>query len=493
MRMVLLKPQDDSDATEKALVGNTILVAQPAPKLIAAQLPPTEAQQASYFNVIYGCGKEKLEEKSSLRVNRAEYLECARLRAERCPLFAAVHISEEVAAAHLPEEGVPNGIERGSIEMATLEHFAPNLSGPATRGQPFRREEEEIDVDDAAAAEEVEEEQDTVTEDAGCCRAPDALIADENANAEFLIGLDGSPDDDAVGKLASFRAKVALAEEAGKRMARATLQVERARQDARDAQQDTYAVMEVVADQAACTAEHRSVCVDLRSVARSMGTEFHDAVERSVTAAYQRKSPATLRIHTGQPLSLFDPASWVACCVEFFFGDCVPNLDRPAKISWRRLFDYLMNREELEYHLVSDTAKYKANVDSRWNKPEFAGLFVDAVRKLEVLQSTKGFYDKHGASFAADLRVLANATDKDFEAFQANLQQAVLQNTSIMGLIRAEKQQGAVAVQKTLHHMLMLTSSAPMTEGNKQAIRHMGQAMNLRFGAFASFFYNQLR
>ena len=161
--------------------------------------------------------KEKLGEKSSLRVNRAEYLERARLRAQRCPLFARVEISEEVVAAHLPEEGVPNGIQRGSIEMATLEHFAPNLSGPATRGQPFRREEEEGGEGDAAEAEEVEEGQDTVTEDAGCCRAPDALIADENANAEFLIGLDGSPDDDAVGKLASFRAKVALAEEAGKR------------------------------------------------------------------------------------------------------------------------------------------------------------------------------------------------------------------------------------------------------------------------------------
>ena len=100
-------------------------------------------------------------------------------------------------------------------------------------------------MDDAAAAEEVEEEQDTVTEYAGCCRAPDALIADENANAEFLIGLDGSPDDDAVGKLASFRAKVALAEEAGKRKARATVQVERARQEARGAEQDSYASMVV--------------------------------------------------------------------------------------------------------------------------------------------------------------------------------------------------------------------------------------------------------
>ena len=43
-------------------------------------------------------------------------------------------------------------------------------------------------------------------------------------------------------------------------------------------------------------------------------------------------------------------------------------------------------------------------------------------------------------------------------------------------------------MQKTLQHMLMHTASAPLTEGNKQAIRHMGQALNTRFGAFSAFF-----
>ena len=38
-----------------------------------------------------------------------------------------------------------------------------------------------------------------------------ALIARENANAEFLIGRDASLDDDAVGKLAAFRAEVQMA------------------------------------------------------------------------------------------------------------------------------------------------------------------------------------------------------------------------------------------------------------------------------------------
>ena len=61
---------------------------------------------------------------------------------------------------------------------------------------------------------------------------------------------------------------------------------------------------------------------------------------------------------TGAPLSIFDPAAWVACLTEFFHGDCAPNLERPAKISWRHLFKYLMNREELEYHLDTDIANY---------------------------------------------------------------------------------------------------------------------------------------
>ena len=53
-------------------------------------------------------------------------------------------------------------------------------------------------------------------------------------------------------------------------------------------------------------------------------------------------------------MSFFDSSTWVACFVEFFYGDCAPNLNRPVKIGWRRLFRYLMNREELEYHLPSD-------------------------------------------------------------------------------------------------------------------------------------------
>ena len=157
-----------------------------------------------------------------------------------------------------------------------------------------------------------------------------ALIAEENANAEFLIGLDGSPDDDAVGKLAAYRAKVQIADETQKIIATATVRTQQAAAPGND----SSTAMEPAADLAALLADHKAVYVDMRTLARTMGTDrFQQEIEQSVTAAHRKSSPATLRVHTGAPLSLFDPAAWVACLVEFFYGDCAPNLERPAKIS----------------------------------------------------------------------------------------------------------------------------------------------------------------
>jgi hypothetical protein len=151
-----------------------------------------------------------------------------------------------------------------------------------------------------------------------------------------------------------------------------------------------------------------------------------------------------------------------------------------------------MNREELEYHLDTDmenySMRYKANQDSRWNTPEFAALAADAVRKLQVLQSTKVFWAKTGSTFCKDMKIIAKTTDKDFEDFQLNLQKAALQNVPITTLISQARAQGAEAVQKTLQHVLMHTATTAFSEGAKITFRHMGQAMNERFGPFSCFF-----
>ena len=123
-------------------------------------------------------------------MDRQEYLKCAQIRKQRCPLFADKPINIAEAGQRLPETGVPRGIEQGAVQMESVQYFSPTLSGPATHGTPFRAQENpdeadeaELDPDDGARKEE--------NADARCTTAPDALIADENANAEFLIGLDG--------------------------------------------------------------------------------------------------------------------------------------------------------------------------------------------------------------------------------------------------------------------------------------------------------------
>ena len=67
-------------------------------------------------------------------------------------------------------------------------------------------------VPNANQHEEDGEEHEDKINDTDACKAPNALIAEDNANAEFLIGLDGSPDDEAIGKLAALRAKQNLQE-----------------------------------------------------------------------------------------------------------------------------------------------------------------------------------------------------------------------------------------------------------------------------------------
>ena len=77
-RMVLLKPMDNTDDSEKAFVGNTILVAQPSPEMIAAELPLTEIEQTKYFIVVYVAGaaehgSSNLRKKKALTVPSSRY------------------------------------------------------------------------------------------------------------------------------------------------------------------------------------------------------------------------------------------------------------------------------------------------------------------------------------------------------------------------------------------------------------------------------------
>ena len=106
----------------------------------------------------------------------------------RCPVFAEIGIDEAAAQVHLPVQGVPPGVLQGAVQMQSIEHSAPNLSCPASRQMPFSNtaEAQEGEADAVELGEEKEDKEDN----SGCFRALDAVVAKENANAEYLIGLE---------------------------------------------------------------------------------------------------------------------------------------------------------------------------------------------------------------------------------------------------------------------------------------------------------------
>ena len=98
-------------------------------------------------------------------------------------------------------------------------------------------------------------------------------------------------------------------------------------------------------------------------------------------------------------------------------GICVPNLERPAPLTFRQVFSYLMMRQELEYSLEDDEEPYHAKAMCRWDKPKFAMVFASVLRSLRLLQSTKMAFGgrKCETTFKKDLSIIAKASAEDFE------------------------------------------------------------------------------
>ena len=90
---------------------------------------------------------------------------------------------------------------------------------------------------------------------------------------------------------------------------------------------------------------------------------------------------------------MFDDDTWPKCCVEFFYGDAVPNMTERGKkgngtvyVPMQDLFAWLQDREELEYHLPSDAERYKARPTSRFDTSECTAIFGSVLRHTLLLK-----------------------------------------------------------------------------------------------------------
>ena len=244
--------------------------------------------------------------------------------------------------------------------------------------------------------------------------------------AEFLIGVQECDTHDPVDRMVAFQKDLELVHELGGQMHAAMQKRARAAADASaTAAAGDEAAQTAVADAASAAAEfsaqkaaHSTALVDLRTVAQSMGERYQQKLEDALASARmedaQANTPQTLHVRSGKPINAFEPQAWPAAFVQFFYGDCAPNLDRPRRVSFKHLFKYLLEREELEYKLASDETDplvsggcYRAPPHSRWNNPEFTAVFADTLRKMAILPTTQRIGRTTRASGASTSRPFA--------------------------------------------------------------------------------------
>ena len=286
-----------------------------------------------------------------------------------------------------------------------------------------------------------------------------------------------------------FQKNLELVAEAGKRMHR----FEQQRLQATDAPEDAAAAATALAAE---KAQHGAACVDLRKLAHKLGGEYQQRMEDALASSRRgdnkADTPRTLHISSGKPVNMFEAQAWSAAFVEFFYGDCAPNLARPRKVGMRELFHYLATREELEYSLEADKDDplipggcYRAPSQSRWNTPEFMAIFADVVRKVRILQTTKHMWEGAAAKWRIDIQEICKAKVEHFEQLAVILARHGQQ--SMQEMQRAAGEHKLLPLFKALQYVTFQTANIPLTQGYKMSLRQLGFALNVYDGALSVF------
>ena len=261
---------------------------------------------------------------------------------------------------------------------------------------------------------------------------------------------------------------------------------------AKDSEKASEAALALAAEKA----KHGAALVDLRKLAKKMGGEYQQQMTDALASARMGDSkastPRTLHIRSGKPVNMFEAQAWAAAFVEFFYGDCAPNLARPRKVGLRELFHYLATREELEYNLEADKDDplipggcYRAPSQSRWNTPEFMAIFADVVRKVRILQTTKHMWEDAAPKWRIDIQAICDAKIEHFEQLAAILARHGQQSMQEMMRVAAEHK--LLPLLKALQYATFQTANIPLTQGYKMSLRQLGFALNVYDGPLSVF------
>ena len=160
----------------------------------------------------------------------------------------------------------------------------------------------------------------------------------------------------------------------------------------------------------------KSLVLDVQKVCADLDERAKAELEQACAGAecVRKLNPQALAIPTQAPLDPYDARTWSAAFVQFWFGDGAPNLDRDRPMLFEEVARMLINREELEYALSSDSESqpYRASSQSRFNTPELVAVMGDVIRRLKLLKGTRASVQRSG--FDSDVKSLASASLDDF-------------------------------------------------------------------------------
>jgi len=223
--------------------------------------------------------------------------------------------------------------------------------------------------------------------------------------------------------------------------------------------------------------EYKNIVLDMQSILKNIDRQSEVKLQNAAAGSERCivVCPDALAVPTNGPLNAYDARTYPISSVHWWFGDGAPNLDRDRKMLFEEVARMLLDREELEYHLVEDEDKYIARSPGRFTEPEVCAMLGDAVRRLALLQGVRGTMQRKG--FWQDLKAIAEASTEDF---------MIAQNIATPGESlgsAASRSDMPAKVRTALRSLLISTANVFGTEGRKQSLRHEMHAANLLFGA----------
>ena len=193
---------------------------------------------------------------------------------------------------------------------------------------------------------------------------------------------------------------------------------------------------------------------------------------------------------SGRPLSMLSEETWAMCFIEFGLGDAAPNMKERGKkgngtvyVPMEDIFEWLQDREELEYHLPSDTVPYEARARSRFDNPECAAVFGSALRQGLILRGVATVFRRQG--YEADLKAISKARPEDcVEALCGSAGQSERQR----GLDQlAYAPDVPENLRTALKQLLFAQVKVPFTDGYRRKLRHEGHNLNAVHGPLKLF------